>query len=111
MNIGEFTMCIAAVFSSSSAQILMKRASSNGISSKGFQLLSMSIALQLLSVVLAVLVLRTLALSQLMPFAALAYVLVPLGSACVLKERLAWRFWWGSCLIVAGIVWILYVGV
>ncbi|WP_382163218.1 hypothetical protein [Hydrogenophaga sp. ANAO-22] len=111
MTLGEFAMCIAAVFSSSTAQILMKRASSNGVSATGFRLLSMGIVLQLLSVLLAVLVLRTMALSQLMPFAALAYVLVPLGSAVVLKERLTRRFWWGSFLIMSGIMWTLSVGV
>lgn len=111
MTIGEFGMCIAAVVSSSTAQLLLKGASSNGISAKGFRLLAMGIVLQLLSVLMAVLVLRTLALSQLMPFAALAYVLVPLGGVVVLKERLTTRFWWGSFLITAGIVWTVSAGV
>jgi undecaprenyl phosphate-alpha-L-ara4N flippase subunit ArnE len=107
MNAGEFAMCIAAVFSSSIAQLLMKGATSKGRTPTGFRLLAIGVVLQLLSVVVAVLVLRTLALSQLVPFAAFAYVLVPLGSALVLKERLRQRFWWGSFLIVSGIMWTL----
>lgn len=107
MTVNEFAMCIGAVISSSTAQIFMKAASSNGMSSRGFGFLATGVALQIFSVILAVLVLRGLALSQLMPFAALAYVLVPLGSSMVLKERLTPRFWWGSFLIVCGIVWAL----
>lgn len=107
MTANEFAMCIGAVISSSTAQIFMKAASSNGISSRGFGLLATGIALQVFSVILAVLVLRELALSQLMPFAALAYVLVPLGSSLVLKEQLTARFWWGALLIICGIVWAL----
>lgn len=107
MTAGEFAMCIGAVFSSSTAQMFMKAASSHGASFRGLRLLATGAALQLVSVVLAVLVLRSLALSQLMPFAALAYVLVPLGGALVFKERLTGRFWLGAFLIVCGIVWAL----
>lgn len=78
----------------------------SGALRRGFPLLTAGIALQLTSVILAILVLRSLQLSQLMPFAALAYVLVPLG-ALVFKERLTARFWSGAILIALGIAWAL----
>ena len=104
MTTGEIAMCLGAVLSSSTAQILMKAASSLGALRRGFPLLTGGVALQFVSVVLAVLVLRSLQLSQLMPFAALAYVLVPLGGSLAFKERLTTRFWIGAFLIALGIV-------
>ncbi|AOS81328.1 MULTISPECIES: hypothetical protein [Hydrogenophaga] len=107
MTASEIAMCLGAVLSSSTAQMLMKAASTLGALRRGFPLLTAGIALQLTSVILAILVLRSLQLSQLMPFAALAYVLVPLGGALVFKERLTARFWSGAILIALGIAWAL----
>lgn len=60
--------------------------------------------LQLLSIGLVVLALQTLPLSQLVPFAAGAYLLIPLGSRQLFGERLHPRFWLGALLIVSGIL-------
>lgn len=103
MTNSEFAMCAMAVLNSSVAQILMKVAA-GGTSARSYAFLFVSIALQCVSVLFAVLVLRNIALSQLIPFAALAYVLVPMGSSLVFKEQLNLRFWGGSLLIVCGVV-------
>lgn len=57
----------------------------------------------LFSILVAIWVLRTVQLSQLMPFAAGAYILVPLGSCLFLGEHLKPRFWLGVASILVGI--------
>jgi len=69
-------------------------------------LLGMGGVLQVSAVLLAVMALRTMQLSQLIPFAAAAYLLVPIGSQFLFREHLLPRFWLGALLIVAGILWI-----
>lgn len=105
MTHSELLYCMGAVISSSIAQLLMKAAAISTYRRKALQRLTASIFLQGISVVLAVLVLRSLALSQLIPFAALAYVLVPLGSCVIFRDRLTPRFWLGAVLIVLGVTW------
>lgn len=102
----DVALCLGAVCSSSAAQLLMKASAARRASLGGMSLLGVGVGLQCVSVIFAVLVLRHLHLSQLMPFAALAYVLVPLGSALVFGERLTMRFWHGAILIACGIFWM-----
>lgn len=98
----ELGLCIAAVLSSSTSQLFLKAASAR-TTSRGVVLLCIAATLLVCSVLLAVLALRSLPLSQLVSFAAFAYVLVPLGSHLVFGDRLLPRFWFGAILIVAGI--------
>lgn len=63
-----------------------------------------SAALLICPVLLAVVALRTMNLSQLVSFAAGAYVLVPLGSHFIFGDRLFPRFWVGALLIISGIL-------
>jgi drug/metabolite transporter (DMT)-like permease len=97
-------LCIAAVVSSSASQLCMKAASMAALPMRRLSLIAAGIACQLGAVVVAVLVLRTLTLSQLVAFAALAYILVPLGGHFAFGERLAAPFWLGAVLIIGGIL-------
>ena len=92
-----------AVLSSSTSQLFIKAATTKKSVIRSIILLGISAALMLCSILLAVVVLRTLNLSQLISFAACAYVLVPLGGRIVFGERLLPRFWVGTTLIVVGI--------
>jgi len=101
---GEAALCLAAVVSSSAAQLCMKAASMDGFPMRRRALIAFGIVCQLGAVVVAVLVLRTLTLSQLVTFAALAYILVPLGGHLAFGERLSLPFWLGSGLIIGGVL-------
>lgn len=105
MTSSEFGLCVLSVVCSSVSQLYIKSAATrNRVPKKAILSLFAAGMLQLTSVFLVVLVLRTMKLSQLVPFAAAAYFLVPIGSHYVFKERLHRRFWAGAALITAGIV-------
>lgn len=104
MTVMEFGLCASAVLSSSISQLFIKAASARGTLGRAIMLLGAGAALLICSVLLAVVVLRTMNLSQLVSFAACAYVLVPLGGHFVFGERLLPRFWVGALLIVMGIL-------
>ena len=104
MTGAEWGLCVTSVLASSVSQLFMKSASRAATRIHALLLLGTGTGLQLLATLLAVLVLRTLQLSQLIPFAASAYLLVPLCGRWVLGERLLPRFWIGALLIIAGIV-------
>jgi drug/metabolite transporter (DMT)-like permease len=104
MTPGEIVLCTLAVTSSSASQLLFKAASAARSLWPSIGLFGVGSGLQVLSVLVAVAVLRTLNLSELVVVAAFAYVLVPLGSGLVFGERLHPSFWIGSGLIVAGIL-------
>lgn len=100
----ELAFCTSAVLSSSTAQMFIKAAAMRNSPSHVVILLGTGLCLLIFSALLAVLALRTLNLSQLIPFAALAYVLVPLGSHFILGDRLLPRFWIGAILIAGGVL-------
>ena len=97
---------MASVFTSSISQLFIKAATSRGRSLSSILLIGVGGCLQLGSILLVILALRTMRLSQLPPFAAMAYLLVPIGSHFVFKERLLPRFWVGAMLIVLGALYI-----
>lgn len=100
----ELSLCASAVLSSSISHLFIKAASVQGLLGRSVVLIGAGVILQIFSVLLAVLVLRTMNLSQLVSFAAGAYVLVPIGSHFVFGECLLPRFWAGALLIVVGIL-------
>ena len=102
----ELGLCASAVLSSSISQLFIKAASVRGSFIRTVILLGISAALLICSVLLAVVALSTMNLSQLVSFAAGAYVLVPLGSHFVFGDRLFPRFWIGALLIMSGILFI-----
>ncbi len=104
MTVSELALCMASVLASSISQLFMKTAAVSATRIRALLLLGIGGILQVSATLLAVLVLRTLQLSQLIPFAAVAYLLVPIGSTLVLGERLLPRFWIGALLVVAGII-------
>lgn len=106
MNAIELALCLSAVAMSSISQLCIKGAMSRSARLAAFGMLGLGAGLLCCSVLLVVLVLRTVPLSQLMPFAAMAYVLVPLGSRLVFREQLAPRFWLGAILIFCGVMWV-----
>ncbi|SFF56052.1 hypothetical protein SAMN05518865_101519 [Duganella sp. CF458] len=100
----ELGLCLASVLSGSASQLCMKAATLPGPPLRRLTRLAAAGCLQLASFGLVVLALRTLPLSQLIPFAGAAYLLVPLASSRLFGERLHARFWAGALLIVLGIV-------
>jgi drug/metabolite transporter (DMT)-like permease len=99
----ELFLCLIAVSSSSAAQLCLKAASSRLYSRNGIFLATLSGGLMLISILVAVWVLRTIHLSQLVPIAALAYVFVPLGGRLLFREALRPRFGAGVFIIMSGI--------
>ena len=104
MSLIELLLCIVAVVASSTSQLFIKSVASQGISLKSLYVFGVAGILMLFSIIIAVWVLRTIQLSQLLPFAALAYVLVPLGGNMFFNEYLQPRFWAGVILIVFGVI-------
>lgn len=104
MTLAEGLLCLVAVCLSSASQLAMKGATRRHGTQGRVVLLGLAIFCQLCAVFVAVLVLRTLALSQLVAVAAVAYVLVPMGGALVFGERLQRTFWLGAGLIVSGLI-------
>lgn len=104
MSPTELGLCLTSLVCSSVSQLFMKGAALPGSSLRRLARLGAAGSLQLLSMGLVVLALQTLPLSQLVPFAAGAYLLVPLGSRQLFGECLHRRFWVGALLIVSGIL-------
>ncbi len=100
----EFGLCLASVASASASQLFMKAAALPGQRLRRLVRLGAACGLQLAAFGLAVGALRTLPISQTIPFAGAAYLLVPLASRRLFGERLHPRFWAGAVLILAGIV-------
>lgn len=104
MSPQELGLCLSALACSSVSQLFMKGAALPGAPMQRLVRLGVAAGLQLLSIGLAVLALQTLRLSQIVPFAAGAYLLVPLGSRHLFGDRLHPRFWVGAVFIVLGIL-------
>ena len=104
MSSAEIGLCITSLFCSSVSQLFMKGAALPGSSLKRFAHFGTAASLQLCSIGLVVLALQTLPITQLVPFAAGAYLLVPLGSWQLFGDRLHPRFWLGALLIISGIL-------
>lgn len=79
MTTVELILCIVAVMASSTSQLCIKFASSRISTFSGLSALGAGGILMIFSVLAAIWVLRTVQLSQLVPFASCAYILVPLG--------------------------------
>lgn len=104
MNSAELGLCLTSLVCSSVSQLFMKGAALPGSSFRRLAHLCAAGSLQLLSIGLVVLALQTLPVSQLAPFAAGAYLLVPLGSRQLFGDCLHPRFWLGALLIISGIL-------
>jgi undecaprenyl phosphate-alpha-L-ara4N flippase subunit ArnE len=106
MNSAELGLCLTSLVCSSVSQLFIKGAALPGSSFTFRRLTHLGAAgsLQLLSIGLVVLALQTLPVSQLVPFAAGAYLLVPLGSRQLFGDCLHPRFWLGALLIISGIL-------
>lgn len=104
MSPAELGLCTAAIACSSVSQLFMKGAAMSDARAQRLLRLGVAGGLQLLSIGLAVLALQTLRLSQIVPFAAGTYLLVPLGSRHLFGERLVPLFWVGACFIIVGIL-------
>ncbi len=104
MTLLEICLSIAAVFSSSSSQLYMKSASLSKLKINQLIMLSLGIFGQLFSVLCAVITLRTLPLSYLITFAAMAYIIVPVGGHLAFGDKLNRQFWLGAGLIILGII-------
>lgn len=100
----ELSLCLFAVVTSSASQIFIKSGTNSGDKWRKIQRLLAGVGLQLLSVLLVIVVLRTIQLSQLVPFAGLAYLFVPLTSHFIFNEKIIPGFWLGAALIIVSIV-------
>ena len=99
----DVLLCIVAVMASSTSQLCIKLASRRIMTLNGLCILGAAGFLMLFSMLVAIWVLRTVQLSQLVPFAAGAYVLVPVGGHLFLGEDLKPKFWLGVVSIMIGI--------
>jgi undecaprenyl phosphate-alpha-L-ara4N flippase subunit ArnE len=100
----ELVLCLSSVLCSSASQLLIKSATIRPTIIKLIFKLGFAGLAQLISALLVVLALKTMHLSQLIPFAAAAYFLVPIASRYIFNEQLLLRFWSGALLIVIGIL-------
>lgn len=108
MSSVELTLCLIAVLTSSVSQLCLKSFSHQKISVRSLLLLVVAGLSMLFSIIVVVWVLRTIYLSQLMPFAAGAYILVPLGGKVIFNENLEPKFWVGVVIIISGILFTTY---
>ncbi|MBN5142011.1 hypothetical protein JY471_05655 [Stenotrophomonas maltophilia] len=104
MTPAELSLGLTSVCASTLSQLAMKAAARTHKQAGKWLLLMLAIGLQLTSVLLVIVLLRTLPLSMLVVFAALAYLTVPVLCAALFKERLTLRFWLGAGLVCAGVV-------
>lgn len=106
MSPTELGFCLVSMTCSSISQLFMKGASTPAHFVKRLLYLGAAGGLQLLSICCAAIALQTLPLSQLVIFAAGAYLLVPMCSALLFGEHLNHRFWLGGLFIALGIIGI-----
>lgn len=104
MTVNEVSLCLIAVIASSFSQIFIKLAARQVNAIKMLLVLGGAGLLVFFSIIVSVWVLRTIQLSQLMPFATGAYILVPLGSKIFFNEKLQQKFWLGIILILTGVI-------
>jgi undecaprenyl phosphate-alpha-L-ara4N flippase subunit ArnE len=106
MTSAELSLCLLSVAGSSASQLLFKAASLQKMRFMFAIRFLSGVALQFSSIILAVLALRTLQLSQIIPFAAASYLIIPLASQAIFGERLRYAFWIGALFIFCGIFMI-----
>jgi len=104
MPITVISLLLVAVLCSSTGQIAFKQAAMSRIRSRNLLFCAAGIAFMLVAVGIWTMLLQTMALSALMPFAALLYITTPLAAMLVFKESVNWRFWIGTLLIVVGVM-------
>jgi undecaprenyl phosphate-alpha-L-ara4N flippase subunit ArnE len=103
MNGTEIALALAAVLFSTAGQISFKAATARGFSG-AILFWGCGASLMFISMLVAAIILRTAPLSALVPFAALAYITVPLASMIVFKESVNKRFWLGTLCIIVGVM-------
>jgi drug/metabolite transporter (DMT)-like permease len=99
----EIVFCLVAVLCSSAGQLHFKAASNKSAFRHALPFWVGGIILMLVSTLLCVKILQTVALSALVPFAALAYITTPLGARLIFNEKLWPRFWLGTICISVGV--------
>ena len=100
----EYILCLTAVVASSASQLCLKVAARDILSVTGAIYVLVASIFMLFSMLVAYWVLREIRLNELVPFAALAYILVPLGGVILIGEEVGPSFWVGSATIIAGIL-------
>jgi len=103
----ELGLCLSSLTCSSASQLFLKGVALPGWWVRRIVWLGLAGSLLILSVGLAVLALKTLPLSKLLPFAAGAHLLVPIGSRYFFGDQLRPCFWVGVLLIISGILCVL----
>lgn len=102
MSFSEVALALFSVVCSTFGQISFKAASVENRKIKSL-FLGAGLCLMLISVCAAALVLRTLPLSSLVPFAALAYITTPCAALLIFREHVRPTFWLGTVFIVCGV--------
>lgn len=103
----ELSLCLSSLACSSASQLFLKAVALPGWWVRRIVRLGFAGCLLLMSVGLAVIALKTLPLSHLLPFGAGAHLLVPLGSRYFFGDILHPRFWVGVFFIISGIICVL----
>jgi len=104
MPIAAISLLLVAVLCSSTGQIAFKLAAMSRLRSRNLLFCTAGIVFMLAAVGIWATLLQTMALSALMPFAALGYVTTPLAAMLIFKEPMDWIFWLGTFLIVVGVM-------
>ena len=103
MNGAEVALALVSVLFSTAGQVAFKAAAHRDFS-RAMPFLAGGVSLMLASVLVTAVILRTVHLSALVPFAALAYATTPLAAVLVFHESVNRYFWLGTLLIIAGIM-------
>jgi undecaprenyl phosphate-alpha-L-ara4N flippase subunit ArnE len=103
MNGSEIALALVSVLCSTAGQVAFKAAANRNFP-RAIPFLSCGVSLMLVSVLVAVMILRTVPLSAMVPFAALAYVTTPLAAMLIFNESIKKQFWLGTLFIIAGIM-------
>lgn len=98
----ELLLCMSTVLTTTVTQLCLKKAA-NSTPKLLLLILIVSGLCMVFSVLALVWVLRTLQLTQIVPFAACAYITVPLCESYFFKKKLGAKFWLGIVTIITGI--------
>ncbi len=103
MSITQILFGIIVAMCSTAGQLCFKKASRYTVFRQSCCFWVLGALLMLVSVFLSVKILQTTFLSALVPFAALVYILTPLGALFIFKEKISPLFWMGVGCIALGV--------
>ncbi|MBP8924988.1 MAG: EamA family transporter [Pseudomonadales bacterium] len=109
MTAAVYSLALLTIFLNAVAQVMMKAGASASVkvamsTGRAYGLIAAALLLYLLAAALWIHVLRQVDLTQVYPFMALSFVIVPLLSIMFLGEQIDFRYATGVLLIIGGIL-------